>query len=369
MAPWRSFSPSVSCPFAALPGLAVDASRAFSVSQRISGILDAAALAGAKLLDDSNATDQDDSRRCEGLLPGTLRATRFLQGSSSTNFTPSVDRTSRTKVTVDIDVSLPTSFAQVVGVSQFAFPSPVAGRARHAEDRACAGARYHRLDERCNGKLPALKAAASDLIDNLMSGSATEDSIRIAVAPFSASVNAGALAATGSARHLRSRPADSRGISAMRARRRREPMSTLASSNAPTAVPSPTMPRSAPISCQRCRPCLTRTTVARRPPSFRCSARASPHRSSRPSTATRRSARRPGTSARHGAGTSCRRSGRAFCRRPARRPPTPTAPRIEVRDLPDRWHIQHVIQVGSFDRRDDDAERVILRSSSPCART
>ena len=44
------------------------------------------------------------------------------------------------------------------------------------------------------GKLPALKAAASDLIDNLMSGSTTEDSIRIAVAPFSASVNAGALA-------------------------------------------------------------------------------------------------------------------------------------------------------------------------------
>jgi hypothetical protein len=45
-----------------------------------------------------------------------------------------------------------------------------------------------------NGKMSAMKSAALDVIDNMMAGSVSERSVRIAVAPFSASVNAGALA-------------------------------------------------------------------------------------------------------------------------------------------------------------------------------
>ena len=172
-------------------GFAVDASRAYSVSSRISAILDSAALAGAKLFEVETATDAEILAAAKAYYQ-IHAADKLLPGLQLNNFTVAIDRPNN-KVSVGIDVGLPTTFAQVVGFKTFDF---------HRSSDVVVSMNKIELSMvldvtgsmNSNGKLSAMKAAAGDVIDSLMAGAISENSIRIAVAPFSASVNAGALA-------------------------------------------------------------------------------------------------------------------------------------------------------------------------------
>lgn len=174
-----------------ITGLAVDASRAYSVSGRIGSVLDSAGLAGAKLLERDSASDNDIRDAAQAYF--RVHADRkVLDGLEYRNFTTIIDRPNN-KVVTRVEVKLPTLFAQVLGIPEFEFnrDSTVVLNTQKIELAMVLDITGSMND---NGKLPAMKAAATSLIDDLMSGSTTEDSIRIAVAPFSASVNAGALA-------------------------------------------------------------------------------------------------------------------------------------------------------------------------------
>jgi len=172
-------------------GLALDASRAYSVSMRISSILDAAALAAARLLESKTATDADIQATAKAYFQ--LHASeRTLPGLQLTNFQAIINRANN-KVKLNVDISLPTTFAQVAGFAHFNFNRSAdvivsMNKIELAMVLDVTGSMNS------NGKLSAMKAAASDVIDSLMSGAISENSVRIAVAPFSASVNAGALA-------------------------------------------------------------------------------------------------------------------------------------------------------------------------------
>jgi len=177
-------------------GLAVDASRAYSVSMRITSILDAAALAGARLLESNTATDADIQTTAKAYFQ--LHASeRTLPGLQLTNFRAVIDRANN-KLKLNVDIGLPTTFAQIAGFAHFNFK-------RYTE--VVVGMNKLELamvldvtgSMNSNGKLSAMKAAASEVIDSLMNGAIAENSVRIAVAPFSASVNAGALASKVSA--------------------------------------------------------------------------------------------------------------------------------------------------------------------------
>lgn len=184
------------CVLCGVTGLAVDASRAYSVSQRISSILDAAALAGAKLMDSDTTTDAQVKAAAQAYFQ--LHASeKLIPGLKLTDFDVAIDRASN-KVKIHINVGVPTSFAQIVGVSSFQFDRTAEvvlniGKIELAMVLDITGSMNS------NGKLPAMKAAASDVIDSLMTGAISEDSVRIAVVPFSASVNAGGLAGSVSA--------------------------------------------------------------------------------------------------------------------------------------------------------------------------
>ncbi len=172
-------------------GLAIDASRSFSVSNRVASALDTAALAAAKLLDDENATDSQIIAKAQSFFQSHA-STKSMPGLQLKNFNVTIDRASN-KVSVDVDVLLPTTFAQVLGFSKFDFnrKSEVVFKMRKIELAMVLDITGSMND---GGKLASMKAAASDVIDNLMNGSSSENAVRIAVAPFSASVNAGALA-------------------------------------------------------------------------------------------------------------------------------------------------------------------------------
>jgi Flp pilus assembly protein TadG len=171
--------------------LAVDVARAFSVSSRISSILDAAALAGARLFESDTATDEDIKAAAKAYFQ-VHAAEKILPGLQLTNFAVAIDRANR-KVGVDVDIGLPTTIAQVFGFDKFNFnrATEVAVSLRKIELAMVLDITGSMND---NGKLAAMKSAANDVIDSLLTGAAMENSVRVAVAPFSASVNAGALA-------------------------------------------------------------------------------------------------------------------------------------------------------------------------------
>lgn len=177
-------------------GLAVDASRVYSVSARVSSILDAAALAGARLLENDGTSDAAVTAAAKAYFT-THAAERSLPGLTLNNLTVAIDR-STNKVKVDVDVGLPTTFAQVVGVPRFDFKRSTEVRlSMNKIELAMVLDITGSMND--NGKLAAMKVAAKDVIDSLMTGAMTENAIRIGVAPFSAAVNAGALASQVSA--------------------------------------------------------------------------------------------------------------------------------------------------------------------------
>ncbi len=172
-------------------GFAVDASRAYAVSGRVSSILDSAALAGAKMFEIETATDAEIQASAQAYFQLHTNE-KSMPGLQLSNFKVIVDRPNN-KVSVDVDVGLPTTFSQVIGVGKFDFKRSTEvvfnmNKIELAMVLDVTGSMN------ADGKMAAMKAAANDVIDSLMAGSISENSIRIAVAPFSASVNAGALA-------------------------------------------------------------------------------------------------------------------------------------------------------------------------------
>jgi Flp pilus assembly protein TadG len=170
-------------------GLAVDASRAYSVSMRVGSILDAAALAGAKMFDRPNSTDADIRARTQAFLKAHTNALN-VTGLSLTNFQTAIDR-SKSSVKLTIDVKVPTTFANVAGIPSFDFTKSAKvvydlKRVELAMVLDVTGSMA------LNGKLDAMKVAAKEVIDLLIDPSAPPAlANKIALAPYAASVNVG----------------------------------------------------------------------------------------------------------------------------------------------------------------------------------
>lgn len=173
-------------------GLAIDASRAYHISSKVANALDSAALAGAKLLDDENATDlrvQDAARRYfEAHL-----ARIGVEGVAISNFRATPNRGSST-VTVSADVSVAATIGQLAHIPSFDFTrdATVTYRMRRIELAMVLDVTGSMST---NGKIDSLKLAAKDVIDILRPQATTPTAIRIALAPYSAAVNAGSYAA------------------------------------------------------------------------------------------------------------------------------------------------------------------------------
>ncbi len=187
----------------AAAGLAVDTSRLYNVRTQVLMALDAAALAGAKALQDDTKTDTDLTEISQAFFQ-TYLANLKMSGVTTGNFNAAVDRPNWT-VTASVDIHLPMLFGKAVGLDGI-FDFRPESRVRYQADKVelalvldVTGSMNDIPSGDSMRKIDSMKSAATDVIDGLMGRSLTENSVRIAVAPFSASVNAGPLSYTVSA--------------------------------------------------------------------------------------------------------------------------------------------------------------------------
>lgn len=169
-------------------GLAFDGIRAWRAKTRIVAVLDAAALAGAKVLNRREASDAEVLAAIDAVITASQQDFVALW-STIGGRSVQVDRGANT-VLVAIDVQVPTIFARLVGVTSLDFPSAtkVAYRIQWLELAMVLDVTGSMND---GGKLDAMKASAGTVIDTLMATGQAADSVRIALAPFSAAVNTG----------------------------------------------------------------------------------------------------------------------------------------------------------------------------------
>jgi Flp pilus assembly protein TadG len=175
-------------------GLSIDASRAYSVAARTQAMLDTASLAAAKMLDVAGATDAEVILSASAFYSANLAGQKDVTATFE-NLVVTPHRGNQT-VSVSVDVVVPTMFAGVVGFPNFRFKrdSMVIYKTRGVELAMVLDVTGSMNDLETGGarKIDAMKRAAkvvvSKLLDTTGGGLNTN---RIALAPFSASVNVG----------------------------------------------------------------------------------------------------------------------------------------------------------------------------------
>ncbi len=175
-----------------LIGLAVDTSRYYNYTSRLQVALDAAALAGAKLLPDESLSDSDIAALITANFQESMKRSgvkaEYVQMPAVT-----IDRNTHS-VQVDGNALLPAIMSRLLTETDqvnVARSSKVVFDMKKVELSMVLDITGSMNDR---NKLADMKIAAKDVIDELYNGSMSENGVRIALAPYSASVNAGKLA-------------------------------------------------------------------------------------------------------------------------------------------------------------------------------
>ena len=179
-------SSAVMCMFV---GLAFDVGRSYSSQQRIAAAADAAALSAAKGIRLENMTDAQAKAYGRKVFDEDMR-------NGAGNWTDVhdvkfiIDRMT-SKVTVEVDASVKTTFAGLAGISKLA--SPAAATAVFEARDIEVAVQLDLTGSMCSpcSKIDALKDATRDLVHVLIPASATAQKVRVGFAPFSAGVNVG----------------------------------------------------------------------------------------------------------------------------------------------------------------------------------
>lgn len=175
-----------------ITGVAVDTARYHDISTRMQQALDGASLAAAKLLSDPTLTDSDIIARAQTYYSAAI-PTFGVKPSAVTNPIITIDR-AKASVEVAGRVDVPAFFG---GIADLPTLSVINQKSKVVFDMTSVELAMV-LDVTgsmtTNNKLGDLKVAAKDVIDTLFDGALNDSNVKIAIAPYSASVNAGALA-------------------------------------------------------------------------------------------------------------------------------------------------------------------------------
>ncbi|MEO1205159.1 MAG: vWA domain-containing protein [Pseudomonadota bacterium] len=174
-------------------GLAIDSSKVYNAKTKMMVALEASALAAAKLLDaDEDASNSEIQDYAKTFFDQQV-ANFQLDDASFSNFRAEIDR-NNSKVATRVDMSMGSMFGRVVdGDDSIAFTpeAVVSYKARKIEVVLVldvTGSMDH------PGKLDSLKQAAKDFVDGLYASNPERNAVRIAMVPYSGSVNAGSYA-------------------------------------------------------------------------------------------------------------------------------------------------------------------------------
>ena len=178
-------------------GLAVDGARAYNLASRVGAALDAAALAGASMLNKTSATDTEVQAAVQATLNAELRQ---LGVSGVTFAAPSIslDR-ANSAVTVTANVTVQTIFGAFAGAPTIAFNKSATTNYQLAKLEVVlaldiTGSMNQIPVGDTVSKLTTLKLVATDVVTSLYNQAVTESNIRIGIVPWSDSVNVGTYA-------------------------------------------------------------------------------------------------------------------------------------------------------------------------------
>lgn len=170
-------------------GVALDYSRINHERSRVASALDSAALAAGKALLDGRLTDAEVQERARAFFEQNVKvAQRF---GSVNSFEVQVDR-ANSGIKVDASVQVPMTLTRLIGIETFVFP--VTATASFERQDIELSMALDVTGSMGGSKIDALKVAANDLFDILMPDGGTPNKVRIALAPYSSGVNAGAYA-------------------------------------------------------------------------------------------------------------------------------------------------------------------------------
>jgi Flp pilus assembly protein TadG len=169
--------------------LTVDMARGQNLASRISNALDAAALAGAKALDQGN-DDAQIVATVEAYFNAQMAHQR-IHNVTMSSLSVSIDKKKST-VKVSINADMGTTFGAMIGKNkiEFAKSSNVVYKARDVELAMALDVTGSMLD---GTKLADMRSAAKDVLDTLFAEAKDDHSVRVSVVPWAASVNAGTL--------------------------------------------------------------------------------------------------------------------------------------------------------------------------------
>ena len=174
-------------------GLALDSSRVYDVSTKVQSALDAAALAGAKALDKEGATEAQIKATTKAFFDAHIPDIG-MNALTFAHFVAIPDYSTST-MKAQVDVSLPSIFGGLAGMSpKFSF-TPVANasyKSKKVELTLVLDVTGSMNNPAT--KMAALKTAAKDLVDTLFESNPAKGAVRVALVPYSASVNAGTYA-------------------------------------------------------------------------------------------------------------------------------------------------------------------------------
>ena len=180
-------------------GLAIDGGRVMTARTKTAEALDTAALSAAHELMQHNLNDADVTRVAITYFEKNA-ALDSRVGATYDNIRVIIDRAANV-ITVYADTHVPTTFARMARIDNVNFTSQAQAKfgitdielglvldtTGSMNDPSSSGTGTPKIDE--------LKVAAGELFDTLLPDTGTLGKVRIGIAPFSASVNAGPYAA------------------------------------------------------------------------------------------------------------------------------------------------------------------------------
>ncbi|MEQ9189775.1 MAG: pilus assembly protein TadG-related protein [Alphaproteobacteria bacterium] len=170
-------------PLVAVTGLAIDTTRGYLVKSRLSAALDAAGLAGGRVMFSPERDGDIQMFFDTNFPPGYMGAT--LSGPVVTI------NTSAETLTLDASATIPTSFMSVVGIQDMTVTASTVIR-RAAKGMELILVMDNTGSMRSNGKMDAMKGAATDLIDILYGEREVVEDFWVGLVPYTVAVNVGA---------------------------------------------------------------------------------------------------------------------------------------------------------------------------------
>ncbi|MBS0241634.1 MAG: hypothetical protein JSS20_05605 [Proteobacteria bacterium] len=179
-----------------ITGLAIDVGRVMHAENTIASATDAASLAAAKEMLSANLTDDQVEAYAKAYFEANMKG-HGASYADVRNVTVTVDRANST-VAINVDSSVPTIFANLVGIGTFDVPK--GSTAVFSNKDIEVSLQLDLTGSMCQpcSKIAALKdavAGTGGLLDILLPDSGTTNSVRIGLAPFTEGVNAGIYAA------------------------------------------------------------------------------------------------------------------------------------------------------------------------------